>query len=126
MKDRWRLASLIGVGCSSLCFLALPLLALLLPAKSLGWIHDETLTHTMLVMFLAMALWGSVRAFRHHRSLGPGGLAVAGAAGLAAAAWDLAPSAAGWPALAALTAAWIWDMRLLKRRAQAGNESCES
>ncbi len=126
MKDRWRLASLIGVGCSSLCFLALPLLALLLPAKSFGWIHNETLTHAMLVMFLAMGLWGSVTAFRHHRHLGPGGLAAAGAAVLAAAAWDWVPPAAGWAALGALTAGWVWDRSLLKKHPQSGGESCES
>lgn len=125
MKDRWRLASLIGVGCSSLCFLALPLLALLLPAKSLGWIHNEALTRAMLVMFLVMALWGSATAFRHHRRPGPGGLTVAGAAVLAATAWGLAPPAAGWSAFAALAAGWIWDMSLLKGRSQAGRESCE-
>lgn len=126
MKDRWRLASLIGVGCSSLCFLALPLLALLLPAKSLGWIHNETLTRAMLVMFLAMALWGSAMAFRHHRRWGPGALAVAGAAGLIAGAWRAVLPAAGWSAFAALTAGWVWDMRLLKKRSEAGKESCES
>lgn len=126
MQERWRLASLIGVGCSSLCFLALPLLALLLPARSFGWIHNETLTRSMLVMFLGMTLWGSATSFRHHRRPGPAVLAIAGAVVLAAGAWGMLPLVAGWSALAALAAGWFWDMRLLKRIRQTGRESCES
>lgn len=126
MRQGWRLASLIGVGCSSLCFLALPALALLFPARALGWIHNEALTRAMLATFLAMALWGSTAAFLHHRRPGPAGLAVAGAAVLAASAWGLAPPVAGWPALAILAAGWLWDMRILKKSGQDGGESCVS
>ena len=110
--NKLRLLSLIGVGCSSLCFLALPLLVLWVPASS--WFHNERLTRAMLLMFLAMSLAGSYSAFRHHRRLGPGACALSGAGFLIIVAWGGLPGPVGWIGLALLFAAWIWDQRLIR------------
>jgi hypothetical protein len=114
-----RLFSLAGVACSSLCFLALPLIALWVPASS--WLHNERLTRAMLLMFLAMALFGGYSAFRHHGRAGPGACALAGSAILIVVAWNGLAGPAGWLGLALLFAAWLWDWRLMRR---LSNDSC--
>ena len=114
MKRWWRLASLIGICCSSLCFLALPLLLLWLPATGFGWLHNEALTRGMLLMFLAMFLAGSVNGFKHHRRPTPLILASSGAVLLISTAWQLLPFWIGWLALAALIAAWLHDKNLMQ------------
>lgn len=126
MKPWWRVLSLIGIGCSSLCFLALPLLLIWAPAVGFGWLHNETLTRSMLLMFLAMSLAGSFGAYRAHKSPWPGCISLAGALILVGAAWHLAAHWLGWPALAGIAAAWVWDQRLVKEAHHAHDHShCE-
>lgn len=108
---RW--IGIIGICCSSLCFLALPLLLILLPTSGFGWIHSETLTRSMLLMFLAMFLTGSVSSFRMHGRWGPFVAALLGAVVLAATAWHALPPQAGWAGLAALAATWAYDRKLM-------------
>jgi hypothetical protein len=125
MKRWGRIVSLIGVGCSSLCFRALPLLVLWLPAFALGWLHNEKLTRGMLLMFLAMSLFGTVRAYQQHGDPKPGIVTLIGAALLVGAAWGDVRPIGGWLAMATLVAAWLWDMRLLKGINHAHTERCE-
>lgn len=115
MKPWWRVLSLIGIGCSSICFLALPLLLIWAPAAGFGWLHNETLTRTMLLMFLAMSLAGSLAAYQAHHRRAPGLAASAAALILVGGAWHLVRPWLGWLALAGIGAAWVWDQRLLKR-----------
>lgn len=110
----WRLASLIGIGCNSLCFLALPLLVLWLPTAGFGWLHNETLTKIMLYMFLAMFLAGSTISFTHHGRPTPGLLALSGALLLIGTSWHAFPFWTGWLALALLIAAWLHDKNLMR------------
>lgn len=110
----WRLAGLFGICCSSLCFLALPLLLLWLPASGFGWLHNETLTRSMLLMFLAMFLAGSTSSFRMHRSWPPVLLAFLGASALIATAWHGVRPWAGWLGLATLAATWAYDQHLMR------------
>ena len=124
MKGWGRVVSLIGVGCSSLCFLALPLLALW-PMSALGWIHNENLTRGMLIMFLAMSLYGVARAYQRHGDPKPGVGALIGAAALVITAWGGVPPVIGWAALAPLAAVWLWDMQLLKRIDHEHESRCE-
>lgn len=112
MAGKLRVLSLLGVCCSSLCFLALPLLAVWVPASS--WLHNETLTRLMLAMFLLMALGGGYAAYSHHGRRGPGICALLGAGLLVCAAWGAWPVPAGWSGLALLIAAWLWDLLLMK------------
>lgn len=126
MKPWWRAVSLIGVGCSSLCFLALPLLLLWLPASGFGWLHNEPLTRAMLLMFLAMFLFGSVLASRIHGRLAPGLVSLAAALILAGRAWRLVEAWLGWLALAAITAAWAWDRRLIRAGAACPRRGCRA
>lgn len=126
MKPRWRVLSLVGIGCSSLCFLALPLLLIWAPAVGFGWLHNETLTRGMLLMFLAMSLAGSFGAYRVHRRLAPGLMALTGAFILIGGAWHVVRHWLGWLALAAIAAAWAWDQRLIKGAHHAHDHShCE-
>lgn len=121
---RWQnVLSFAGVCCSSLCFLALPLIALWLPARGFGWLHNERLTRAMLLMFLAMTLAATLTAYRVHRKAGPGICAAAGSLALLGTAWGFLSTAAGWAALAALGAALFWDRRLLSG-AHRGHEGC--
>lgn len=114
MKSWWNVLGLVGVGCSSLCFLALPLVALWLPLSRFGWLHDETLTRAMLLMFLAMSLMGTSAAFLAHRKSGPLLCAACGALLLTGTAWGRLSAAIGWLGLGALIAAWYWDRRLMQ------------
>ncbi len=123
MSHWWRVTSLVGIGCSSLCVVGVPLLAAWLPATLLGWVHNDTLTRAMLVMFLAMALGGAAGAFRHHRHGGPAMLATAGALALAAATWRFAPMGAAWLGLVALVSGGIWDWRLMRSVHRRGTPS---
>lgn len=120
MTKLLRLLSLVGVGCSSLCFIALPLIALWIPASS--WLHNERLTRAMLVMFLAMALTGAYSAYRHHGKALPAACALAGAALLLAVAWGTLPPPAGWAGLVLLFGASLWDWRLSRDDAGRGCE----
>lgn len=114
MNRWWRVTSLVGICCSSLCVVGLPLLSVWLPATFLGWVHNDRLARAMLVMFLVMALGGAASSFRHHHNRGPAALAVAGALALAAATWRTAPAVVAWLALAALISGGIWDWRLMR------------
>ena len=113
MKNWPRMISVLGICCSSLCFLSLPLAAFLVP-YGFGWLHNETLTRTMLAMFLAMSLAGTIGAFFAHRHSGPGFCALIGAGLLAGTAWRLFPPLIGWLSLVLLITAWIWDWRLMR------------
>ena len=115
MRGRWRVASVIGVSCMSLCALGLPLLVLWLPALGLGWLLDERITRVMLVMFLGMYVAGAIGAFRRHHRRSPLALAVVGSGLLVGTTRHLFPRVAGWAALASLVLAWFWDLRLLKK-----------
>ncbi|MBI4341650.1 MAG: MerC domain-containing protein [Candidatus Omnitrophica bacterium] len=118
MTGRWRLISLIGLGCSSLCALGLPLLVLWLPAMGLGWLLNDWLMRAMLIMFLAMYLGGVWVAFRHHRRFAPAMAGVVGAAMLIGTAWHWLPHRAGWLAMGALLAGWVCDQRLLRMKSR--------
>lgn len=124
MKPWWRVLSIVGIGCSSLCFLALPLLLIWAPAVGFGWLHNETLTRGMLLMFLAMSLGGSFGSYRVHRRLAPGLVALAGALILIGGAWHVVRHWLGWPALAAIAVAWAWDQRLIKEASHEHASSC--
>ncbi|MBI5240300.1 MAG: MerC domain-containing protein [Elusimicrobia bacterium] len=121
---RWRdLLGWLGIGCSGICLLGLSFLAAWLPASAAGWLHNESLTRAMLLMALAMFLWGTWGSYRLHGRLLPGVLALAGAALLSARAWGLLGLAAGWIGLGVLAAAWLWDRRLMKLM---GGPGCSS
>lgn len=121
---RWiNAASVVGVFCTSVCFLGLPLLLFWVPAVGLGWLHNEWIVRSMLLMFLAMFGAGAAGAFREHRDPRPGITAAVSAAVLIGTAWHRAPVAAGWLAMAGIVAAWSWDWRLLKRQHVHGGGS---
>lgn len=113
MKTWPRIISFVGICCSSLCFLSLPLAAFLVP-YGFGWLHNETLTRVMLLMFLAMSMAGTVGAFLTHRRRGPGICAFLGSGLLAGTAWRLFPPPIGWLSVVLLLAAWIWDWLLTR------------
>ncbi len=115
MKHVWQITGLIGLCCSSLCMLGLPLLMVWLATVNLGWLTHEALARGMLVMFLGMYGVGAFGAFRRHRRWGPTVLAVVGGSLVVGTTWHALPRVVGWLALGMFAAAWIWDMRLLKR-----------
>jgi hypothetical protein len=115
MAMRSRVISTIGLCCSGLCLLALPLLLLWLPPGMGGWLHREALMRWVAAGSLVMYGLGMVATFRHHRSFDPGLLAAAGSLLFLAAAWDVIPHTFTWMAFCVLVVAWLWDRRLLKR-----------
>src|SRR3989338_391910 len=108
------LIGFIGLCCSSLCLLGLPLLIVWWPTLTLGRLHNEILIRTMSVMFLGMYGLGTFGAFRRHRRLAPLGLALIGGGLLLTAVWHGLPHLAEWLAFGILTLAWVWDWQLLR------------
>jgi hypothetical protein len=94
--------------------LGLPLLMLWLPAVNLGWLTNEALVRSMLVMFLGMYGAGAFSAFRRHHRWEPVALAAVGGSLVVGTTWHALPRVVGWIALGVFTTAWIWDMRLLR------------
>lgn len=110
-----RTVHLIGLCCSSLCLLGLPVLGLWLSARGLGWLVNEWLTRTMLLLFLILYGVGMLRSFRHHKRRGSGVLAITSGSLLVGTAWHVLPPYAGWIALGGLIVSQMWDRRLLSR-----------
>ena len=114
MRHKTHLIGLIGISCTSLCMLGIPLLATLLAALGLPNFLSEKLMMGMLLMFLVMFGTGTYSAFRHHHQLAPGVLAGLGTVILISASAMVVPMKAGWAALALFAAAWIWDAKLMR------------
>jgi hypothetical protein len=114
MKPLWRIVSFLGLSCTGLCTLGLPLLAVLVPALGLGWPLGKWVMRAMLAMFLGMYGLGTLAARRHHHHTGPLWSAIGGGTLLVLTAWHLLPHAFGWLALGALAASWCWDWSLLR------------
>jgi hypothetical protein len=114
MKSRWRILSFVGLSCSALCMLGLPLLALLASSMGLRWSPGDGLMRVMVVMFLGMYGMGTLVARRHHHRIAPLWLAVLGVALLLLTVWHAVPHTTGWLALALLTVSWCWDWGLLR------------
>lgn len=112
---RWRLLSLVGLCCTSLCVLGLPLVSLGVAAVGLDWRVPLWFMRTMLLMFLVMYGIGAVHAHRCHRRWGPGLSAIAGGVLLLGTTWHALPHIAGWLALVLLAVGWGWDVRLVIR-----------
>lgn len=119
MKCWPRIISFVGICCSSLCFLSLPLVAFMVP-YGFGWLHNERLTRVMLLMFLAMSLIGTAGVYVAHHRRGPVVAAFLGAGLLVGTAWGFFPPTIGWLSLVFLSAAWIWDWQLMKFGHHAG------
>lgn len=109
-KDRRNsLLGILGLCCSGICLLGLPLLAFMMPAMKLGWFHDERIVWAIVLLSLGMyglGLWGSVR--RHGRRA-PLLVALAGAAVLVGATGQIIPAWGGVIALVLLFGAWCWN-----------------
>lgn len=120
------MTGLVGVCCSSLCFLGLPLLAMGSSALGLGWLLNDTLMRIMLLMFLAMYGAGNIGAFLIHRRRGPGMVACLGAILLVGVAWHKFSPWAGWLALGSLLGVWWWDWCLVKRGKNHESMACHT
>lgn len=120
------MTGLVGVCCSSLCFLGLPLLAMGLSVLGLGWLLNDTVMRAMLFMFLAMYGAGHIGAFLIHRRRGPGMVASLGGLLLLGVAWHKFPSWGGWLALGSLFGAWWWNWRLVKRGETHDSMACHT
>jgi uncharacterized membrane protein len=115
MEKRWRIVSLVGISCSSLCMLGLPLLAVWLPVMRLGWLLNEGIMRWMLMMFMLMFAAGVVSAYQRHRNRLPAIFAVIGGFLMIAVAWHALPHGAGWPGLVSVAVAWVWDWWLMRK-----------
>ena len=114
MKPLWTRVGFIGMFCSTLCVLGLPLLLAWLPAMNWGWLRHDGWFRGMLVMFLGMYGVGVLGAFRRHRRPGPVILAAIGVPLLVGTVWHVAPQPVGWLAFALFAGAWWWNAQLLK------------
>lgn len=110
MKKWWNITSLVGIFCSSLCFLGIPLLLSLAPFLAMDWLKNDSLMRIMLVMFLVMFAIGSISAFRAHRRKIPGILALFGACLLIAASLHAVIKQAGWLGFFCLIVSWFLDL----------------
>ncbi len=115
MKNWWNITSLVGICCSSLCFLGIPLLLSLTPFLAMEWLQNDTLMRIMLVMFLVMFGIGSVGAFRSHHRKTPGILALFGACLLIGTSLHSIPKQVGWLGLASLFVSWFLDLYWMRK-----------
>ena len=114
MKQSRQLIGLLGICCTSLCMLGIPLLFALLGAAGLGKLQNERVMNAMLLMFLVMYAAGSYRAFSRHRRWGPVVLTLLGSGLLVGIVLMIFPKVVGWIALAVFVGSWVWDMLLLR------------
>lgn len=118
MKGWWRTTSLVGICCSSLCFLGLPLLLLWGPMMALDRFLNEKVMMGMLLMFFAMFAVSTISAFRSHRQLWPAIVGILGGILLWGRASHASPVLAGWLGLTFIFLSWFLDWRLMKRKGE--------
>lgn len=118
-RRRRGVLGLIGLSCAGFCLLGLPLLALVLPALGLAWLHEPRVMWGVLVVSLGLYAAGLAISYRDHRVWTPALLALVSAAVLVVRTAHLLGRAAEWGGVAGLLVAWLWDRRLSGRARRA-------
>lgn len=104
-----KLRGLIGVGCVALCFGAMPILAVLIPAASHGTGPGTKLSWGLLAFALGFYALGLRHSFNRHRRWAPLLLGALGSLLTLGSASHALPTWAGGVAVAFLLAGLLWS-----------------
>lgn len=115
MKNIRGLFGLIGTGCSSLCFLGLPVLMALIPVEWMGSVYFMWAVRIMVFVSLYFSVEAAYEGFKHHRNFGPLLILFPASIVLILLSFYLIPRPIGWVAFGAFVASWFWNRQLFKR-----------
>ncbi len=115
MKNCKGLFGLIGISCSSLCFLGLPVLMVLIPAEWMGSTFFQWTVRIMVFVSLYFSVSAAYEGFKLHHNLIPLLILLPASVVLVFLSFYLVPRPIGWLAFGAFIASWVWNRQLLKR-----------
>jgi mercuric ion transport protein len=107
---------IVGAAIAALCCLGLPAILSVVAALGLGFLIKDAVLAPILILSLALVIWGLVRGHRRHRSWPPVVLGAAASLALAIAALARPSRPAAYASIAALVMASIANAVLLHRR----------
>ncbi len=115
MKN-WRdKVGLVGVCCSSLCFLGLPVFMALIPSEWMGSTFFQWGVRIMVFVSLYFSVSAAYKGFKVHHNIWPLLILLSASIVLVFLSFYLVPRPIGWVAFGAFVASWFWNRQLLKR-----------
>jgi len=111
-RDHFDKLGVIGAAIAALCCLGLPAILSVVAALGLRFLINDAVLAPLLVISLALAVWGLARGYRRHRNWLPVALGVGASVALVATLlWPSRPL--GYASIAALVLASIANVVLL-------------